>query len=751
MLIFYHSRTGLPAVFILLTALLLISPVRINAQTAPVGLQAFGEDVVGGADGGNDAGWLATTNTVYFFYYSYKNYDEDNSLFQFPNRKIRKISNKKEATGILVLLDDGTVHYLSAQVKQPGSVFEYVDKKDTVLGVIQKGGYSESWEQVVGDDIYALSSSALYVLRNGSNTPQLDTSGLNGAHIWQVSLDTAQNVYVATANGLFKQKPKDSTWIRVISLTQATNLYTVFIDRNNRILVGGNGGGLYLSTDNGTSWNTDTSGFGSNESFTMADDPFNNLYVTTSGHIYKSAGGTSSWQLSDSSILRISGASSGIQINAIVGDSNLIACTSIGRFVSTDQGQTWTLNNNGIRSESIYGIARTRSGKIILSNALGIYSNTPPDTTWTKVYPQNAYRGNLNLYHDKLGNIYTVDGSVDNNKYSASSVLVSTDGGDTWSPDTTGLDSLVGSLFYVDGTGTEHYCSTYYGSTYKSELWSKPHGGSWTIDTAGFPVLSYSYTSSMTSDDQAYLYVSGYFGGQKVMRRPLSGGTWVADTMGIPSSINYFTKMSGNRGLVVGTTGIALMCHSAPAGSWKNVSIPSQLAYPDINAICVDDSGIIFAAFYNFNGSLGVYFTRDSGATWIHAGLDGANVYSLVSFGDSTYALSYDQGAFYLGKNPIQTGVKQKPDSPNSFALFQNYPNPFNPTTAVGYQLPVNSFVTLKVYDILGREIKTLVNERQSAGTHSVSFNAGSMSSGIYFYRIQAGDFSATKKLVLLK
>ncbi len=88
---------------------------------------------------------------------------------------------------------------------------------------------------------------------------------------------------------------------------------------------------------------------------------------------------------------------------------------------------------------------------------------------------------------------------------------------------------------------------------------------------------------------------------------------------------------------------------------------------------------------------------------------------------------------------------------PLVFVLNQNYPNPFNPTTVIGYQLPTNSFINLEVYDMLGREIRTLVNERQNAGAHSVSFNAGGLSSGVYIYRLTAGSFVKTKKMILLK
>ena len=88
---------------------------------------------------------------------------------------------------------------------------------------------------------------------------------------------------------------------------------------------------------------------------------------------------------------------------------------------------------------------------------------------------------------------------------------------------------------------------------------------------------------------------------------------------------------------------------------------------------------------------------------------------------------------------------------PNTFSLSQNYPNPFNPTTIIQYSIKEVSDVKLRVYDMLGREVKTLVNQQQSAGRYNIEFNAVNLSSGVYFYRIEAGNFIDSKKLLLLK
>jgi hypothetical protein len=98
------------------------------------------------------------------------------------------------------------------------------------------------------------------------------------------------------------------------------------------------------------------------------------------------------------------------------------------------------------------------------------------------------------------------------------------------------------------------------------------------------------------------------------------------------------------------------------------------------------------------------------------------------------------------------TSVNETPFAlPGEFYLHQNYPNPFNPTTAISFRLPVSTHVTMKVFDVLGREAATLVEGNLEAGTHTVTFNAGNLPSGVYFYQLTAGKFSQVRKAVLLR
>ncbi|MCX6122174.1 MAG: T9SS type A sorting domain-containing protein [Ignavibacteriales bacterium] len=107
---------------------------------------------------------------------------------------------------------------------------------------------------------------------------------------------------------------------------------------------------------------------------------------------------------------------------------------------------------------------------------------------------------------------------------------------------------------------------------------------------------------------------------------------------------------------------------------------------------------------------------------------------------------------YYDSTINILTGVKEN-SSPNAFSLYQNYPNPFNPSTIIRYRLQMESFVKLNIFDMLGNEVAMLVNEKQQAGDYTVPFSTlnGSLSSGVYFYKIDAGIFHQIRKMILLK
>ena len=158
------------------------------------------------------------------------------------------------------------------------------------------------------------------------------------------------------------------------------------------------------------------------------------------------------------------------------------------------------------------------------------------------------------------------------------------------------------------------------------------------------------------------------------------------------------------------------------------------------------------AARYNNDGLLDNTFGSNGIVTTQIGGGSGSVCLALQSNGKIVAAGASDHAfAVVRYNNPSVTAVYNDLDLPIEFTLSQNYPNPFNPLTIINYQLRINNFVSLKVFDVLGNEVSTLVNEEKPAGNYSVNFNASNLSSGIYFCTLSSGKFTETKKMILIK
>ncbi|NWG29748.1 MAG: T9SS type A sorting domain-containing protein [Ignavibacteriaceae bacterium] len=184
-----------------------------------------------------------------------------------------------------------------------------------------------------------------------------------------------------------------------------------------------------------------------------------------------------------------------------------------------------------------------------------------------------------------------------------------------------------------------------------------------------------------------------------------------------------------------------------------NTGLPSSA----INTLVADNS-ILFAGTCGD----GVFLSSDNGENWnsVNSGLPNYSlIRSLFVSGNYLYAGISNGGIWRRPLSEMITSIKETPEIlPAQFILEQNYPNPFNPSTVISYQLPVSGDVTLKVYDVLGNEIATLVDEYKPAGSYEFEFNASSHSgevrnlpSGTYFYQLRAGSFVETKKMILMK
>jgi hypothetical protein len=144
---------------------------------------------------------------------------------------------------------------------------------------------------------------------------------------------------------------------------------------------------------------------------------------------------------------------------------------------------------------------------------------------------------------------------------------------------------------------------------------------------------------------------------------------------------------------------------------------------------------------------VGLRRTTDGGTTWF------VDTFA-VGISEILYDLHGHQFALGGGRLfRLDTELEVDPEEmyPRAYALEQNYPNPFNPRTKIGFQIPDYGLVTLKVYDLLGREVETLVNGVEKPGYKSVQWDASGVASGVYFYRLEAGSFTSVKKLLLLR
>jgi hypothetical protein len=203
----------------------------------------------------------------------------------------------------------------------------------------------------------------------------------------------------------------------------------------------------------------------------------------------------------------------------------------------------------------------------------------------------------------------------------------------------------------------------------------------------------------------------------------------------------------------------------------------------------------IYAGTFN-DPVTGVYISTDNGDTWAQSTLNNVNIYSMAASGNYIFAGTAENGVYAssnngvswiqknegLGNRTVQSmcfagdyiyaavnvqsasksvykrlmqdflGIKKSGNEvPGSFSLLQNYPNPFNPSTNIKFQIPRNSFVILKIYDIAGKEISELTNEELNPGTYEIEFDSSNLSSGVYYYRLTAGEYSETKKMILIK
>ena len=170
----------------------------------------------------------------------------------------------------------------------------------------------------------------------------------------------------------------------------------------------------------------------------------------------------------------------------------------------------------------------------------------------------------------------------------------------------------------------------------------------------------------------------------------------------------------------------------------------------DLTAVYIIDANTRTAV--GLNGT--IIRTTDGGANWTMQTSGTPNDFYGICFSNANTGTIVGAGGTIL--NTTNGGVsfveeEQIDEIPVEFLLSNNFPNPFNPSTKIKYSVPLSSNVELKVYDVLGNEIETLVNEEKLVDSYEITWNAGQLPSGVYFYQLKAGDFISTKKMILMK
>ncbi|MBK8553211.1 MAG: T9SS type A sorting domain-containing protein [Ignavibacteria bacterium] len=459
---------------------------------------------------------------------------------------------------------------------------------------------------------------------------------------------------------------------------------------------------LMYADDGPNIWSTSLSGAGQIWSIAVNPADQNVLYAgsNTTG-IWKSTNLGVSWTQSNSGLTNLTVQTIGIGTS----NPNVVYCgtsqtgAGAGVYRSTDAGASWTLVNNGI----------VETSKGIQSIAV---DPTDPLIVYAAVF----------------------DGLVD----SQVGIYKSYDGGDTWEQANIGMGTVKNVLTIVINPLNPDvvYCGTSFGvvsAMGPPHIYKSVDGAlNWTDISNGIP--------NLTTDNKPVRCLS-------ISR---------ADTSVLIA------------GIFMNTDTIAGMYYTSNGGNlWvrRNNGLPNVVATLTRSCIIRPGSATEFYAGMGntTNTGVGVFKTTNAGLLWTDfnggtlSNSTSVRALNFRTLGDSTlYAggahptVATGQGVFEYSSD--LTGIViQNENSPDEFALNQNYPNPFNPNTVISYRIPENSFVSLKVFDMSGKEIMTLVNQMQNTGSYNYSFNGSDLSSGVYYYSLKAGENTITKSMLLVK
>lgn len=394
--------------------------------------------------------------------------------------------------------------------------------------------------------------------------------------------------------------------------------------------------------------------------------------------------------------------------------------------------------------DTAVGYCMTSIGNTLISGKRGIAYSTNYGAHWVVTFQGLPYADWISDYSKAL---YTKDGAVylgielNGTPPGSVNIYKSLDSGKSWFPSSNGMS--VGMVTCFTEKGSYLFAGTDDGVYYTS------NGGQNWAKTSTF--LNEKVISSFCVNGNTLF--AGILGSTSVSDLGVyastnNGANWTQVNYGFPTQTTIFSMVNYN-GYIYGTsTDGRIFRTTNNGGLWQLVNNGMNTFYNRVFAIAKFNNNLIVGC------DDGMFMTTNQGQLWyaINQGIASGSEFqynAITKCGNYVFAPA-NNGIWRRDLNQVSVQNIASIVSDN-YNLSQNYPNPFNPATKINFQLPKSSFVTLKVYNSLGKEVAELVNEKLNAGAYQTTFDAASFSSGAYFYKIEADGFKETKKMLLVK
>ena len=412
-------------------------------------------------------------------------------------------------------------------------------------------------------------------------------------------------------------------------------------------------------------------------------------------------------------------------------------------------------------ADALYSGGNLTEGDIWL-----VRTNSTGDTLWTKTYGGSGIDEGNSIYQTADGG-FILAGARSNNLLIYDAWLIRTDSnGDTIWTKTYGdnfAEELASSVIETSDSGFAFTGFSNTQTTFSRDVWLvRTDAAGDTLWTRTFGGTGSDLGAAVLQTADNGFIVTGktrVIGGEYdlyLIRTDENGNTLWTKTYNGPSSPN---SVDDGRDIELMSDGGVAIVGFSNLNTWllrtdANGDTLWTKQYPGSGGDSFDktsDGGFVIVGGIqlirtNANGDL-LWSTTFAGlANSVQQTSDGGYIVAGYNFFSAT---KDDLWLARFGSDP--TSIEKDIETPNEYLLFQNYPNPFNPSTKISWQSPVSSHQSLKVYDLLGNEIATLVNESKPAGSYEVEFDASELTSGIYFYELQSGSFIETKKMILIK